>query len=146
MGQYYTLINLDKKQFINPHKFGDGMKLLEFGCSADGTMSALAILLADGNGRGGGDLDSDKKIVGSWAGDRIVISGDYADDGKFLDGFVLTKEQLQKLNEDGYDEIKNIYDINLHSYAHYFFEDISEKILEAMRDDPYLRDALRKGW
>jgi hypothetical protein len=58
------------------------MKLLEFGCNSEGTLTALAILLADGNGRGGGDLRcDDDPIVGHWAGDRIVVAGDYADKG-----------------------------------------------------------------
>ena len=46
MGQYYIIVNLDKKQFIHPHKFGDGIKLLEFADSTPGTMTALAVLLA----------------------------------------------------------------------------------------------------
>ena len=83
MGQYYLIVNLDKKQYLHPHRCGDGLKLLEFGCSATGTLTALAILLADGNGRGGGDLRSENPVIGSWAGDRIVIAGDYADEGKF---------------------------------------------------------------
>jgi hypothetical protein len=53
------------------------------GSSGGGTMFALALLLADGNGRGGGDARTDSPRIGSWAGDRIVISGDYADHGKF---------------------------------------------------------------
>ena len=56
MGQYYIIINRDKKQFVHPHRFGDGLKLLEFGCSATGTLTALAVLLASGNGRGGGRI------------------------------------------------------------------------------------------
>jgi hypothetical protein len=55
------------------------MKLMEFGSSGDGTMKALAVLLASGNGRGGGDLRSADPLVGSWAGDRIMVVGDYSD-------------------------------------------------------------------
>ena len=29
MGQYHYTVNLSKKEFINPHKLGDGLKLLE---------------------------------------------------------------------------------------------------------------------
>lgn len=43
MGQYYYVINVTKKEYLHPHKFFDGLKLLEFGCSS--------------NGRGGGDLN-----------------------------------------------------------------------------------------
>ena len=42
MGQYYLIVNLDKKQFLHPHKCGDGLILLEFACGASGTLTALA--------------------------------------------------------------------------------------------------------
>ena len=29
MGQYHLTVNLDKKEFLMPHKFGVGLKLLE---------------------------------------------------------------------------------------------------------------------
>lgn len=113
MGQYYYVVNVTKKQYLHPHKFGDGLKLMEFGPSGDGTMAGLAILLADGNGRGGGDLHSDKTVIGSWAGDQIVIAGDYADAGRFVDDPTL----------------------NLHEIASRDFEDISDRVKMALADD-----------
>ena len=136
MGQYYVVINLDKQEFLKTYKFNDGAKLLEFGCSADGTMTALAVLLSDGNGRGGGDLHSEDPIIGSWSGDRIVIAGDYADEGKFL-----KKEQILKylmLNDEDQD-IPNLF-----TYAHKYFKDISEKVLTAMLDDQYILETYKK--
>lgn len=79
MGQYYTVANLSKQQILDPHKFDDGLKLRELACSSMGTMTGLAVLLAVGNGQGGGDLDGNHPIIGSWAGDRIAIVGDYAE-------------------------------------------------------------------
>lgn len=83
MGQYYTVVNMDKKEKLDPTRFNDGLKLAEFGCSGGGTMAALAVLLANSNGRGGGDFNGShpraSEVVGRWAGDRIVIAGDYAD-------------------------------------------------------------------
>lgn len=82
MGQYHYVVNLDKREYLHPHRLGDGLKLLEFGDSRSGTMLALSVLLAAqnvGGARGGGDLNSDDPVVGSWASDRIVIAGDYAD-------------------------------------------------------------------
>ena len=38
--------------------------------SSDSILTALSILLADGNGRGVGDLGSENPMVGHWAGDR----------------------------------------------------------------------------
>jgi len=113
MGQYYVIANIDKKQVIKPMDFDDGAKLMEFVCSSDGVLAGLGILLADGNGRGGGDLRSDNPIIGSWAGDRIVIAGDYADEGKFV----------ESPNDTLYDVTK------------YSFENISSKVKAALKDD-----------
>ena len=127
MGQYYKIVNIKKKQYISPHTFGDGSKLMEFSMSANGVLSGLAILLADGNGRGGGDLHSENDIVGSWAGDNIVVAGDYADAGKFV------KEPEQ----------------NLYEVASSEGEDISIKVLDALFDDQYFFSEFRKnraGW
>ena len=123
MGQYYKIVNIKKKQYISPYIFGDGSKLMEFSMSANGVLSALAVLLADGNGRGGGDLHSTNPIVGSWAGDNIVVTGDYADDGKF---------------------VKDV-DKNLYSVANIEGEDISLKILEALFDDGWFFEEFRKN-
>lgn len=82
MGQYHYIINLTKKEYLHPHYFDDGLKLLEFGASGNGTMLALAVLLSNSLNRGGGDLYSDATDwYGRWAGDRIVIAGDYAEPG-----------------------------------------------------------------
>ena len=67
MGQYYKVINVDKKEFIHPHKFGCGLKLMEW-CYIDDKgesnafVSAMVYLL---NNR--------------WKGDRVYVVGDYAD-------------------------------------------------------------------
>lgn len=80
MGQYVLTVNLDKKEFIQPHKLGSGLKLMEqVGYSPGGPTDALLVLLAISNGRGGGDAP-DSEWVGRWGGDRIRILGDYAED------------------------------------------------------------------
>lgn len=73
MGQYHKVVNLDKQQYLNPHDFGDGIKLMEFGGSAMGTLSALASLLL---------LDVQQE--GPWSGSRLTITGDYGDEGRFV--------------------------------------------------------------
>ena len=123
MGQYYKIVNIKKKQYITPHTFGDGAKLMEFSMSKNGVLSALAVLLADGNGRGGGDLGSDNPIVGSWAGDNIVIAGDYADTGKFVKDPTHTLYTVA--SEEG--------------------EDISLKVLDALCDDRWFFEEFRKN-
>jgi len=73
MGQYHKVFNLDAMQKLYPRASGDSIKLMEFGTGAYGTLSALALLLAKGTGH-----------QGPWAGQRIVVSGDYADEGRFV--------------------------------------------------------------
>jgi len=114
MGQYYYITNLDKQEYLHPHKFDDGLKLRELSTSSCGTMTGLAILLAVGNGRGGGDIRSKHPMIGSWAGNRIAIVGDYVE-----------AEEFPVTHED-FDDWK----------------DISEKVLEAMREDEDLAQEL----
>ena len=157
MGQYYFIVNLDKKQYLYPRKFGDGLKLMEFGSSSMGTLLALTALLADGNGRGRGDIFSskyqkqekryiDKKrktfplaekyndpLIGSWAGDRIVIAGDYADGLKFIED--VPEEQLEKIEKEAFTEgYQKAGEVTLFHYAGNHFEDISEKIIATLQD------------
>lgn len=81
MGQYHTLYNKTKKEFIEPHNIDNGMKLLEQIGWAGSTSSVLMLLISNSNGRGGGDLNHDNpalnSVIGSWAGDSIVLQGDY---------------------------------------------------------------------
>ena len=131
MGQYYHIVNIDKRESLNPHILGDGLKLMEF-ASGGGTMTALAILLSDGNGRGGGDFRGESPRIGSWAGDRIVIAGDYADPGKW--GF--PKCEMPD-TPDG---------VTLYAIASETFEDISEEMREVICQDPYVKEDIGKRW
>lgn len=82
MGQYHIPINLTKREFINPHKLGSGLKLLEQAWTQPGTATSLILLLGVStgpDGRGGGDPRSGHPRIGSWGGDRIAIVGDYAE-------------------------------------------------------------------
>jgi hypothetical protein len=86
MGQYFVGVNETKKEFIHPHRFGDGLKFLEFSSTGSGFLAGLALLLRRSNEGGGGDwfgysapdkaLD-EYPIVGSWVGDAVSIVGDY---------------------------------------------------------------------
>lgn len=111
MGQYWQVVNLDKHEFINPHKLGCGLKLWEQLANTPGTGTALIILCAAmPEPRGGGDFDLDdnwhgperdtegahgctpgpmpedyptiaKRTIGRWAGNRIALVGDYGEPG-----------------------------------------------------------------
>jgi len=150
MGQYYLVVNLDKREFLLPHKLGDGLKLMEFGNSGDGTMLALALLLADGCGRGGGDYHAkkgstpDTSLIGRWKGDRIVIAGDYADPGFIPKPTEWTASERARLKEnfsEGVDLDKNV---NLYAWASDFFADISLQMRELLQAEAYTE--VRERW
>ncbi|OJW29942.1 MAG: hypothetical protein BGO51_18820 [Rhodospirillales bacterium 69-11] len=88
MGQYYYIIDLDARGFPDPRKLGSGRKAWEQIANAASTPQALFVLLTCSNGRGGGDFiprlgKGDERIIGCWAGHRIAVVGDYAEDGDF---------------------------------------------------------------
>lgn len=62
MGQYYTLFNLDKKQYVSPRDIAHcGIKMLEFSYDKNEFVKAMSYLLAH-----------------DWQGDRVALIGDYA--------------------------------------------------------------------
>lgn len=126
MGQYWIPVNLDKKEFIDPHKLGSGLKLWEQLASHPGTGTALVVLCAAmPEPRGGGDLDMNanwhgstpgpmpasypalaKAIIGRWAGDRIALVGDYAEDSD-LPPEHETSEIYRQCRDGKYTDITN---------------------------------------
>ena len=99
MGQYWTMKNLDKRQSLSTHAFGCGLKYLEQWFSGP-LYTALMVLLTDLSslGDGSGDFKLDRAqeflkqfitpIIGRWANDRVVFSGDYIEadyDNEFED-------------------------------------------------------------
>lgn len=81
MGQYFKAVNMDKKEVVCPWCINGGAKLLEWTANRYG--SIFALLLRKSDEYGGGDihepvyeLDSNA-IPGRWAGDRVVLIGDY---------------------------------------------------------------------
>ncbi len=116
MGQYWMPVNLDKKEYILPHTLGAGLKLWEQLANHPSTGGALVILLAaQREPRGGGDFDMEEnwhgperifpkhnatpgpmpedypslaaRTIGRWAGDRIALVGDYAEDSDLPEEF-----------------------------------------------------------
>lgn len=85
MGQYFCVYNTTKKEFINPHALGLGAKLMEQYGFAGSTADAVFLLLANSIGDPIGD-PTNHHMNGRWAGDCIVVQGDYAE--KHHPGFV----------------------------------------------------------
>jgi len=81
MGQYHILVNLDKKEMVDPYGIGLGLKQWEQIGEFNGTMAdALYILVMASPARGGGDLPH-TEASGRWAGDRVALIGDYTENG-----------------------------------------------------------------
>jgi len=78
MGQYHKLVNITKKEYVKPHSIGLGAKHLE-GVGFEGSMGDVIYLLSIAQGnerRGGGDAEG-HNYLGRWAGDEVVVVGDY---------------------------------------------------------------------
>ena len=145
MGQYHLTVNLDKKEFLMPHKFGVGLKLREQFGVYYGVQDALLMLLACSNGYGGGDFIGEDKneMIGRWAGDRIAIVGDYAmsDDLPMLWGaaniYQLCHDCGDQCGADG---------CTANVSSHYL--DISDMIIPVMmeNDGEFKIDVKENGW
>lgn len=103
MGQYHCVYNLDKREYIHANRIGNGLKLLEQVGFCKSTSSAVWLLLANSNGRGGGDAVK-HPLIGHWAGDRILVQGDYANPGdqsyvqeEYLDTFKDISSSVKEL-------------------------------------------------
>jgi len=87
MGQYWMPVCLDRREYIDPRELGAGLKLCEQAGSWPGTGTALVVLCAAMPvSRGGGDLRP-HPAVGRWAGHRIALVGDYAEDSDLPEEF-----------------------------------------------------------
>jgi hypothetical protein len=75
MGQYHYLANLDTKEFVMP----SGAKQYEHTFYNGDLAHAMYLLTMTSPYRGGGDW-AETTVSGRWAGDRVVILGDYTVD------------------------------------------------------------------
>ena len=116
MGQYFYVVNLDKRQYLHPHTLGNGLKAWEIAVGKPGTMAALALLLVDNDDF---RLPKADPLIGSWAGDRIVMAGDYGPRG------------------DG---------MNVHEMAEESFENISLRMRTLLESEDWVKQRMGKRW
>jgi hypothetical protein len=134
MGQYHIAVNIDKRQYIDPYRFGDGGKLLDFGPAGHGMMLGLCALLARDDGGGGGDFLAHNPLVGSWAGDRILIVGDYGRPGRDV-----TPEDIKAYQDQEHvSETPDLYEA-----ACALFENVSDSIYAILCDYDNLKKHMR---
>ena len=115
MGQYFLAVNETKRQYVCPWCIGGGAKLWEW--MVNDYAGLFVLLLRQSNESGGGDWDGyhngyDEgdcvkckpggehsrldKLVGSWAGDSVVLVGDY-DQSNLFD---IAREEYQNISRD----------------------------------------------
>jgi len=104
MGQYFLVVNTTKKEYLHPHRFGEGLKFMEFTLDAFGVMHGLAHLLAQSSD--GVHMDN-PEITGRWIGDHVVIVGDYDASGLFdetesNDYHDISQAVIQHIGRDSY--------------------------------------------
>lgn len=123
MGQYYTLFNLDKKQFVKPFDIDrSGFKMLEFSYNENGFVKAMTHLLAN-----------------DWQGDRVALIGDYAvseypDEPAILNGGGAKRLRalFERAGEPPYDPWARAYE----EYGeHVEYKDASEALKKAFGKD-----------
>ena len=107
MGQYHALVNFDKKEYLNPSSIALMAKQWEHQSDPQyafaGSLSdALYILVMTSPNRGNGDMPL-TPVSGRWAGDRVMVLGDYTEDSDL-------PEEMNggSLNEIVYDTYKEI--------------------------------------
>jgi hypothetical protein len=89
MGQYFKAVNIDKREVVCPWCIGGGAKLWEWAANTQGSIFTLLLRRSDEGGGGdfygyhkgcgeGGPITCPlESLVGRWAGDRVVLVGDY---------------------------------------------------------------------
>lgn len=113
MGQYYRILNLDKKEYLSSYDYDCGAKMMESAYIAtnlktNGYMAALSYL-----------------IDNQWKGDRVIMIGDYATldwaentptqiDAQFLASLKDEFPFIQEKDEDGY--LINLIDCDEHGF------------------------------
>lgn len=80
MGQYHHPVCIEAEEGLNPHTLGVGLKEGEQAYSIPSTPHAMIALVCARGGNMPADC-SQSPLIGKWAGTRVLVVGDYAEDG-----------------------------------------------------------------
>ena len=78
MGQYHHPVCIEAEEGLNP-SWGFGLKEGEQGFSRPSTANAMVALVCARGGNMPADC-SQSPLIGRWAGKRVLVQGDYAED------------------------------------------------------------------
>jgi len=125
MGQYFKVINKTKKEILNPHTFGSGLKLWEIINSRGEILQGLALLLAEGHQKYDKNYQPIKSdIIGRWKGDKISIMGDYVEHEVVKDGEVKLQNFWESMYDDEGISFRNGWkDISIETYKELLQDD-----------------------
>jgi|GEM_PF-2309148 len=92
MGQYHHPVCIEAEEGLSPHRLGCGLKEGEQGFTRPGTPNAIVALVCARGGNMPADC-SQSPLIGRWAGKRVLVQGDYAEDDDIpnWDGPALSK-------------------------------------------------------
>ena len=79
MGQYHRAVCIEAEEGLNPYTLGTGAKEGEQGFSRPAAPNAIAALVCARGGNQPADC-SQSPVIGRWAGKRVLVQGDYAED------------------------------------------------------------------
>ncbi len=79
MGQYHHPVCIEAEEGLSPHGMDCGLKEGEQGFSRPSTVNAMVALVCARGGNMPADC-SQSPLIGRWAGKRVLVQGDYAED------------------------------------------------------------------
>src|SRR5712675_780164 len=79
MGQYHHPVCIEAEEGLSPHGMDSGLKEGEQGFSRPSTPNAIVALVCARGGNMPADC-SHSPLIGRWAGKRVLVQGDYAED------------------------------------------------------------------
>ena len=103
MGQYFIIVNIEKREYIHPHDIKRGAKLLEL--SKDPIIYGLMSLLQSKN------KEKTALYVGAWANDKILFIGD-SEDSSFFKQVVVSFKNISK---EAYNEYLIFFKVGAYS-------------------------------
>lgn len=137
MGQHFLIVNVTKKEYINPHFFGDGLKLGEQNLSIKifnmlminrETTKIFSVIKDEYDEYNFFTFPSN--LLGSWKDDEIVFAGDNSKTNKYYElCSEYENEDMKCLKKDSY--------INIIDYFVIFNRNIVHKINFLVNKDKY---------
>ncbi len=133
MGQYFKIVNASKEQFVDINELGENNKLGFIGQGLNGIV--LGRLLTSSGADWDNDFydvfgnpNSDKIFMGVWAGDIIIIAGDYDE----ADTNGIKTSDINDSNRNLYDMVESEY------------ENITNEVIKWLANDEQTAEMLAK--